>query len=177
MLNKNAIKIALAILIVVVLFRMFSAPKAPETFSGMDTDFVPQATVMPRVTKVPAHTKAAAHAKAAAKAAAKATAIARATGNNATLAPTLAPLATSADLLPKPSMGTNSEFGEFAPTQALAAQNFIDASKLIGVDTQGSSLRNANRQLRRDPPIPRVNVGPWGSSTIQSDLTRKSLDC
>lgn len=159
MLNKNAIKIALAILIVVVLFRMFSAPKAPETFEAMDTDFIPQATVVPeprspKASDIPA------------------------VSQNASMAPTLAPLATSADLLPKPSADSkNSEFGEFAPSSALAAQNFIDASKLIGVDTQGSSLRNANRQLRRDPPIPRTNTGPWLSSTIESDLTRKALDC
>lgn len=87
------------------------------------------------------------------------------------------PMTTSVDLLPKPSSGSNSEFGEFAPSKALEAQNFVDASKVIGVDTVGSSLRNASYDLRRAPVIPRTNTGPWQQSTMDSDLYRKSLDC
>lgn len=78
------------------------------------------------------------------------------------------------DLLPKPSAKA-SDFGEFAP-KSLLGQNFLDAKKYIGVDTQGSSLRNANYDLRSSPAIPRRDVGPWQQSTIDGDLFRKPLE-
>jgi hypothetical protein len=79
------------------------------------------------------------------------------------------------DLLPKPSL-SQTDFAEYAP-QALGAQNFVDATSFVGVNTQGSSLKNANYQLRADIPIPRVDVGPWANSTIESgDLSRKPLE-
>jgi len=78
-------------------------------------------------------------------------------------------------LLPKPT-ATASVYGEFAPKN-LGTQNFLDATKFVGVDTTGSSLRNANYSLRADPPVPRKDVGIWNSSTIDADLYRKPLDC
>ena len=81
----------------------------------------------------------------------------------------------SADLLPKPSTHAPASFGEFAPS-ALRGQSFIDASKFVGVNTQGSSLRNANRDLRSAPVIPKQAVGPWSQSTIEADLLRKPLE-
>lgn len=90
---------------------------------------------------------------------------------------TMVPMSTSVDLLPKPAVGST-DYGEFAPKN-LGTQNFIDASKLIGVDTQGSTLKNANYSLRRDPPIPRGSnsTGIWNQSTIEADMYRKNLDC
>ena len=44
-----------------------------------------------------------------------------------------------------------------------------------GVNTVGQSLKNANRQLRSDPPNPQVKVSPWLQSTIEPDTDRKSL--
>ena len=79
------------------------------------------------------------------------------------------------DLLPKPSAQQAQNFGEFAP-KSLLGQNFLDAKKYIGVDTQGSSLRNANYDLRSSPSIPRRDVGPWAQSTIDGDLYRKPLE-
>ena len=78
------------------------------------------------------------------------------------------------DLLPKPTYEAQN-FSEFAP-KSLLGQNFLDAKKYIGVDTQGSSLRNASRDIRSTPVIPRRNVGPWLQSTIESDLLRKPLE-
>lgn len=105
-------------------------------------------------------------------------------GSNKTTAPpstsqpsasgSMPPLATSVDLLPKPVAGTT-DFGEFAPKNL--TQNFVDATKFIGVDTQGSSLKNANYQLRPDPPIPRKESGPFLQSTIEADLYRKNVFC
>jgi hypothetical protein len=81
------------------------------------------------------------------------------------------------DLLPKRGAGGRhrQNFGEFAP-KSLLGQNFLDAKKYIGVDTQGSSLRNANYDLRSSPTIPRRNVGPWQQSTIEADLLRRPLE-
>ena len=84
-------------------------------------------------------------------------------------------LSVATDLLPKPSAQAAKNFGEFAP-KSLLGQNFLDAKKYIGVDTKGSSLRNANYDLRSSPAIPRKDVGPWSNSTIDSDLYRKPLE-
>ena len=80
----------------------------------------------------------------------------------------------SSDLLPKPVVDVGS-FADFAPTAALAGQQFLDPEKVIGIDTQGSSLRNASRDLRAEPPIPKADVGPWSQSTITADMYRKPL--
>jgi hypothetical protein len=79
------------------------------------------------------------------------------------------------NLLPKPASPQVMDFGEFAP-KALAGQNFLEVAQQLGVDTQGSSMRNANYQIRSDPPNPRTNVGPWANSTIESDLLRRPLE-
>ena len=79
------------------------------------------------------------------------------------------------DLLPKPSSPQVMDFGEFAPN-SLQGQNFLEVAQQLGVDTQGSSMRNANYQIRSDPPNPRTNVGPWLNSTIESDLLRRPLE-
>jgi len=79
---------------------------------------------------------------------------------------------TSKDLLPKSSDESASLWAKVNPVgePKLKNKNF-----LVGVDTQGSSLRNANLQLRADPPNPRTNVSPWMNSTIDQDQTRKAL--
>lgn len=89
--------------------------------------------------------------------------------------PLVQPTNVAADLLPKPSTPQVMDFGEFAP-KALQGQNFLEVSKQLGVDTQGSSMRNANYQLRADPPNPRATVGPWMNSTIEADLLRRPLE-
>ncbi len=78
------------------------------------------------------------------------------------------------DLLPKPTY-KDQDFAEFAP-KALLGQNFLETKKYIGVDTKGSSMRNANYDLRSTPSIPRQNVGPWAQSTIDADQFRKPLE-
>jgi len=58
----------------------------------------------------------------------------------------------------------------------LKGVNFLDAGFHVGVNTIGQSLRNANLNLRAEPPNPRVKVSPWMNTTIDTDLSRKSLD-
>lgn len=88
------------------------------------------------------------------------------------------PLPTSVSLLPqvspapKPGQGS---WAEYAP-QTLDGQQLLDPVKYIGVDTQGSTLKNASWDLRRDPPVPRKDIGPFLNSTYEADPWRKPLD-
>jgi hypothetical protein len=54
--------------------------------------------------------------------------------------------------------------------------NFLNSGYLIGVDTVGSTLRNANLQLRSEPPNPQIAVSPWSNSTIETDPFRVPLE-
>jgi hypothetical protein len=47
--------------------------------------------------------------------------------------------------------------------------NLLSAGHHIGIDTVGGSRGNANLQLRADPVIQKVDVGPWGQSTHEQD--------
>ena len=80
----------------------------------------------------------------------------------------------SADLLPS----GNTLHGEVVPSGqgALGDKNFLTAGYHVGVNTVGQSLRNANRQLRSDPPNPQVKVSPWNQTTIETDINRKPLE-
>jgi hypothetical protein len=72
----------------------------------------------------------------------------------------------------------NSQWAQVNPTGAgdIQGKNFLSAGALIGINTIGQSLRNANLQLRAEPPNPQVQVSPWQQSTIEPDLTRKPLE-
>ena len=54
--------------------------------------------------------------------------------------------------------------------------NFLNAGYLTGVDTVGSSLRNANLQVRSEPPNPQLIVSPWHNTTIEPDTFRQPLE-
>ena len=79
------------------------------------------------------------------------------------------------DLLPKDE---NSEWAKLNPHGVgdLSEVNLVKAGHQIGVNTVGTSLRNANQQLRSDPPVPQVNVGPWNNTTIEPDNMRVPLE-
>ena len=72
------------------------------------------------------------------------------------------------DLLPK---DTNSEWGKLNPqgNGNLENVNLLQAGSLTGINTVGTSLRNANLQIRAEPPNPKMEVGPWQNSTITRD--------
>jgi hypothetical protein len=77
---------------------------------------------------------------------------------------------TSSDLLPKDA--ANSKWAQINPAGAgmLGDQNFLTAGYHVGINTIGQSLRNANLQLRSEPPNPQIAVSPWGISTIEPDI-------
>lgn len=58
----------------------------------------------------------------------------------------------------------------------IQGKNFLSAGALVGVNTVGQSLRNANYQLRAEVPNPQVQVGPWMQTTIEPDLQRRALE-
>jgi hypothetical protein len=59
---------------------------------------------------------------------------------------------------------------------SLKGKNFLSAGALIGVNTVGQSLRNANLQLRSEPPNPQVPVSIFLQSTIQPDISHRPLE-
>tara|TARA_Y100000389_G_scaffold141300_1_gene139151 strand:+ start:160 stop:777 length:618 start_codon:yes stop_codon:yes gene_type:complete len=85
---------------------------------------------------------------------------------------------TPADLLPSGQSKQIQDFNNQYPVGEgiLKGVNFLDAGFHVGVNTIGQSLRNANRNLRAEPPNPQVKVSPWMNSTIAPDLARKSLN-
>jgi hypothetical protein len=80
-----------------------------------------------------------------------------------------------AELLPK---DTNSQWAQLNPSGKgeLANINLLKAGYHIGIDTIGQTLRNANLQIRSEPPNPQLSVGPWNQSTIEPDFMRVPLE-
>uniref|UniRef100_A0A6C0IJ63 Minor capsid protein P11 C-terminal conserved region domain-containing protein n=1 Tax=viral metagenome TaxID=1070528 RepID=A0A6C0IJ63_9ZZZZ len=80
-----------------------------------------------------------------------------------------------ADLLPK---DTNSQWAQLNPAGSADFKNvnLLKAGYNIGIDTVGSSLRNANLQVRSEPPNPTTVVSPWLNTTIEPDLMRAPLE-
>tara|TARA_Y100000389_G_scaffold119604_1_gene116770 strand:- start:1339 stop:1986 length:648 start_codon:yes stop_codon:yes gene_type:complete len=85
---------------------------------------------------------------------------------------------TSADLLPKEDSQAIKDFNVAKPAGEgiLNGVNLLDAGFHVGVNTVGQSLRNANLQLRSEPPNPQVQVSPFLNTTIGPDLMRKPIE-
>jgi len=59
---------------------------------------------------------------------------------------------------------------------SLELKNFTEAAFHIGVDTQSNSLRNANLQLRSEPPNPMKAISIFNNTTIGPDPFRRSME-
>lgn len=96
-------------------------------------------------------------------------------GSNHGLAPSCGSTANPDDLLPK---DVNSEWARLNPSNGgdFMQVNLLKSGYHIGIDTIGSSLRNANLQERSEPPNPTTKVSPWMQSTIDPDLMRTPLE-
>jgi len=80
----------------------------------------------------------------------------------------------ASSLLPR-EVASAEDFGQFAPEDILAGQNFLEPRKQIGFpETVGGALRNANQQIRKDPPNPKEPF-VWNNSTIVPDLMQRGL--
>lgn len=83
---------------------------------------------------------------------------------------------TAEDLLPKDA--ANSKWAQLNPAGAgdIHDQNYLTAGYHIGINTIGQSLRNANLQLRSEPPNPQQAVSPWLISTIEPENRVSQLE-
>jgi len=79
----------------------------------------------------------------------------------------------SSNLLPKDDPKLDASFTEFSPAKDLEGQNFIDTNK-YAIGMQSQTLRNANHQLRSDPPIANTLEcnSPWNNTTIDKEARR-----
>jgi hypothetical protein len=59
---------------------------------------------------------------------------------------------------------------------SLKDRNFLQSGYHIGINTVGQTLRNANLQLRSEPPCPQIKISPWLQSTIEADVSRKPFE-
>lgn len=84
--------------------------------------------------------------------------------------------ANPSDLLPR---NNTNQWGDVNPngSNELSNVNLLKAGFHAGIDTVGGSLRNANLQIRSEPPNPRTNTNcPWNTSTIEPDTYRRGLE-
>jgi hypothetical protein len=80
----------------------------------------------------------------------------------------------ASSLLPR-EVASQDDFGEFAPEDILKGQNFLEPRQQVGMpETVGGALRNANQQIRAEPPVPK-NVFVWNNSTITPDMMQRGL--
>jgi hypothetical protein len=81
----------------------------------------------------------------------------------------------ASSLLPR-EVASEEDFGQFAPDDILRGQNFLDPRQQVGYpETIGGTLRNANQQIRTEPPNPKTAY-VWSNSTIVPDLMRRPLN-
>jgi len=85
------------------------------------------------------------------------------------------PSASPSELLPN---DPNGEWSKLNPSGSgdLRDVNLLSAGSLIGIDTVGNTLRNANLQVRSETANPQMNVGPWNNTTIAPDTMRVPLE-
>ena len=82
---------------------------------------------------------------------------------------------TPSELLPRDMNSIWAEQNPMGPG-SLKGKNFLSAGALIGVNTVGQSLRNANLQIRSEPPNPQVAVSIFNQSTISPDISHRPLE-
>ncbi len=80
----------------------------------------------------------------------------------------------ASSLLPR-EVASQDDFGEFAPEDILKGQNFLEPRQQVGMpETVGGTLRNANQQIRAEPPVGK-EAYVWNNSTITPDLMQRGL--
>ena len=82
---------------------------------------------------------------------------------------------TPSELLPKDMASVWAEQYPMGPG-SLKGKNFLSAGALIGVNTVGQSMRNANLQVRSEPPNPQVAVSIFNQTTISPDISHRPLE-
>ena len=80
------------------------------------------------------------------------------------------------DLLPQEKETTDWSRSNPPGKGSLELKNMLAAGQHIGVNTQGSSMKNANQQIRSEAPNPIVPVSIFNNSSITPDIFRKPLE-
>ena len=83
------------------------------------------------------------------------------------------PVVDPKELLP---IDNNNEWSNIMPNNDFKNIGMLKAGQHNGLNTQISSSRNPNLQLRSEYPNPTKNVGPWNNSTIEADTMRRPLE-
>ena len=81
----------------------------------------------------------------------------------------------SSNLLPKDTSNVTDDWTVSTPGN-LEDKNFLEAGYHFGIDTIGSSHKNANLQLRSEPIIPRQKISPFLNSSIIPDDHRRRFE-
>ena len=81
----------------------------------------------------------------------------------------------ASELLPKDANSVWAQQNPMGPG-SLKGVNFLSAGALVGINTVGQSLKNANLQLRSEPPNPQVAISIFNNSTIEPDFNRRPLE-
>lgn len=81
----------------------------------------------------------------------------------------------ASSLLPR-EVASKADFGEFKPDDVLKGQkNFLEPRSQVGFpESVGGALRNANQQIRADPPVAK-KAYVWSNSTISADTMQRDL--
>jgi hypothetical protein len=80
------------------------------------------------------------------------------------------------ELLPKGGLGASWNATNPVGLGDLKGGNFLSSGYHAGINTVGTTLRNANLDVRSDPPNPRKPISPFLNSTIEPDLYRRALE-
>lgn len=85
---------------------------------------------------------------------------------------------TAKDLLPKDAEAVDSKWANMNPSTggSINDPNLLTAGWTVGINSVQNSLRNANLQLRSEPPNPQQPVSPWMISTIGPDTNRRDME-
>ena len=87
------------------------------------------------------------------------------------------PIMNKMEFLPKGNIVGSDAVEHFPSGEgSLKDRNFLQSGYHIGINTVGQTLRNANLQLRSEPPCPQVRVSPWLQATIEPDVSRKPFE-
>lgn len=82
---------------------------------------------------------------------------------------------TATELLPKDGNSVYAQQNPMGPG-SLKGKNFLSAGALVGINTVGQSMKNANLQLRSEPPNPQMPVSIFNVPTIEPDINRRPLE-
>lgn len=80
------------------------------------------------------------------------------------------------DLLPADNNSSWQSLNPEFNRNAAMMPDLMDPSFFAGTQSISSGKRNKNLQLRSEPPIPKVDTGPWNQSTQEYDNLRLPLE-